>query len=332
MAKAVFDELKRNAPSNNFTIGIDDDVTYTSLNWDKDFSLEQQHLFRGLFFGLGADGTVSANKNTIKIIGDTTGNYVQGYFVYDSKKSGSLTVSHLRFSEKPIRSTYLINSANFIACHHFNYLKKYDVLKDAEEGATFLLNTPYPAEEVWPQLPKKIQEEIIHKKLKFYVINASKVARDTGMGSRINAILQTCFFAISNVMPKDEAIQHIKDAIKKTYGRKGDEVLQKNYKAVDQTLENLFQVDYTGFKIGKKEIEAPISGDAPDFVQNVLAKIISGDGDDLPVSAFPVDGTYPSGTTKWEKRNLAEQVPVWDPELCSQCGKCYFVCPHAAIG
>ncbi len=331
MAKAVFDELKRNTPKNNFTIGIDDDVTYTSLYWDKDFSLEQQHLFRGLFFGLGADGTVSANKNTIKIIGDVTSNNVQGYFVYDSKKSGSLTVSHLRFSENPIRSSYLINSANFIACHHFNYVKKYDVLKDAEEGAMFLLNTPYPTEEVWQQLPKKIQEEIIHKKLKFYVINATKVARDTGMGSRINAILQTCFFAISNVIPKEKAIRHIKDAIKKTYGRKGDEVVQKNFNAVDQTLENLFQVDYSNYEVGEREIEAPISGDAPDFVQNVLAKIISGDGDNLPVSAFPVDGTYPSGTTKWEKRNLAEQVPVWDPELCSQCGKCYFVCPHAAI-
>ncbi len=331
MAKAVFDELKRNTPKNNFTIGIDDDVTHTSLNWDKEFSLEHQHIFRGLFFGLGADGTVSANKNTIKIVGDVTDDYVQGYFVYDSKKSGSLTVSHLRFSEKPIRSTYLINSANFIACHHFNYLKKYDVLKDADEGATFLLNTPYPTEEVWQQLPKKIQEEIIHKKLKFYVINASKVAKETGMGSRINSILQTCFFAISNVMPKDKAILYIKDAIQKTYGRKGEEVVQKNFRAVDQTLENLFEVDYSNYEVGEREIEAPISGNAPDFVQNVLAKIISGDGDDLPVSAFPVDGTYPSGTTKWEKRNLAEQVPVWDPEICSQCGKCYFVCPHAAI-
>jgi pyruvate-ferredoxin/flavodoxin oxidoreductase len=331
MAKTVFDELKRNVPKNNFTIGIDDDVTHTSLDWDKDFSLENQHLFRGLFFGLGADGTVSANKNTIKIIGDVTDDYVQGYFVYDSKKSGSLTVSHLRFSENPIRSTYLINSANFIACHHFNYLEKYDVLKDAEEGATFLLNAPYPTEEVWQRLPKKIQEEIIHKKLKFYVVNASRVARDTAMGSRINSILQTCFFAISNVMPKDEAVRYIKDAIKKTYGRKGEEVVQKNFKAVDQTLENLFQIDYSNYVVGQKEIEAPISCEAPDFVQNVLGKIISGDGDNLPVSAFPVDGTYPSGTTKWEKRNLAEQVPVWDPELCSQCGKCYFVCPHAAI-
>lgn len=331
MVKAIYDELKKEKPKNNFTIGIDDDVTLTSIDWNKDFSLEHQHLFRGLFYGLGADGTVGANKNTIKIIGEVTDDFVQGYFVYDSKKSGSLTVSHLRFSDKPIRSTYLINSANFVACHHFNYLKKYDVLKYAEHGATFLLNVPYAANEVWEQLPKKIQDEIIHKELKFYVINASKVARETGMGSRINSILQTCFFAISNVMPKEQAIDYIKSAIKKTYGRKGEDVVKKNYLAVDQTLENLHLIDYTGFKTGTKEIEPAISGNAPEFVQEVLAKIIAGDGDDLPVSAFPVDGTYPSGTTKWEKRNIAEQVPVWDPSLCSQCGKCYFVCPHAAI-
>lgn len=331
MAKAVFEELKKDKPKNSFTIGIDDDVTFTSLDWERKFSLERQHLFRGLFFGLGADGTVSANKNTIKIVGEVTDNYVQGYFVYDSKKSGSLTVSHLRFSERPIRSTYLINSANFIACHHFNYLKKYDVLRDAEEGATFLLNAPYPTEEVWHELPRSIQEEILHKKLKFYVINASRVARETGMGSRINSILQTCFFAISNVMPKEEAIQHIKNAIKKTYGRKGEDVVQKNFRAVDMTLDNLFQVDYSVYDVGRKTIEPAIDGQAPDFVQSVLGKIIAGEGDELPVSAFPVDGTYPTGTTKWEKRNIAEQVPVWDPELCSQCGKCYFVCPHAAI-
>lgn len=331
MAKAVFDELKSEKPKNSFTIGIEDDVTHTSLKWDKKFSLEKQHLFRGLFFGLGADGTVSANKNTIKIIGEVTEDHVQGYFVYDSKKSGSLTVSHLRFSEHPIRSTYLVNSANFIACHHFNYIKKYDVLKDAEEGATFLLNAPYPSEEVWEHLPKKLQEEIIHKKLKFYVINASKVAKETGMGSRINSILQTCFFAISNVMTRDLAIQYIKSAIKKSYSRKGEEVVQKNYKAVDQTIENLHKIDYSKYQTGNKEIEAPVSLSAPDFVQQVIGKIIAGEGDELPVSAFPVDGTYPSGTTKWEKRNIADQVPVWDPELCSQCGKCYFVCPHAAI-
>lgn len=331
MAKAVFDELKKEEPKHNFTIGIDDDITHTSLEWDKDFLLEQQHLFRGLFYGLGADGTVGANKNTIKIIGEVTNDYVQGYFVYDSKKSGSLTVSHLRFSEKPIRSAYLINSANFIACHHFNYLKKYDVLKYAEMGATFLLNAPYPAEEVWDRLPRKIQETIRSRELKLYVINASKVARDTGMGSRINSILQTCFFAISNVMTRGLAIQYIKSAIQKTYGRKGEEVVQKNFRAVDQAIENLHRIDYADYEMGDREILPPISGNAPDFVQEVLGKIIAGDGDELPVSAFPVDGTYPSGTTKWEKRNIADQVPVWDPELCSQCGKCYFVCPHAAI-
>ena len=331
MVKGVFDELKKDQPKNNFTIGIDDDVTHTSLTYDKKFSLEKQHLFRGLFYGLGADGTVGANKNTIKIVGEVTEDFVQGYFVYDSKKSGSLTVSHLRFSHHPIRSTYLVTSANFVACHHFNYLKKYDVLRYAEEGATFLLNVPYKTEEVWEQLPKKIQEEIIHKKLKVYVINASKVARETGMGSRINAILQTCFFAVSNVMTRDLAIQYIKSAIKKTYGRKGEEVVEKNYRAVDQTLENFHKLDYSNYLPGHSQIDPAVSLIAPEFVQQVLGKILAGEGDELPVSAFPVDGTFPSGTTKWEKRNIAEQVPVWDPELCSQCGKCYFVCPHAAI-
>ncbi len=331
MVKAVFDELAKPTPKNNFTIGIDDDVTHTSLEYDKNFSLEKQHLFRGLFYGLGADGTVGANKNTIKIIGEVTNNHVQGYFVYDSKKSGSLTVSHLRFSDHPIRSTYLIDSANFIACHHFNFLKKYDVLKNAEHGAVFLLNSPYSIEDTWKQLPKKIQEGITDKQLKFYIINATKVARETGMGSRINSILQTCFFAISNVMSREDAIHYIKGAIKKTYGRKGEEVVRKNFMAVDMTLDNLRRVDYSGFIPGDLEIEAPVSSEAPDFVQSVLGKIISGEGDELPVSAFPVDGTYPSGTSKWEKRNITDEVPVWDPQLCSQCGKCYFVCPHAAI-
>ena len=331
MVMAVFDELKKHKPKNGFTVGIEDDITNTSLRYDKRFSLEDQHLFRGLFFGLGADGTVSANKNTIKIIGDVIGDHVQAYFVYDSKKSGSLTVSHLRFSKKPIRSTYLINSANFVACHHFHYLEKYDILKDVQHGATFLLNAPFANEELWGNLPKKIQEEIIEKQLRLYAINASKVAKETGMGSRINSILQTCFFAISNVMPKEEAVSYIKNAIRKTYSRKGEEVVQKNFDAVDKTLENLSLIDYSSFLIGDKEIEPAISGKAPEFVQQVLAKIISGEGDDLPVSAFPADGTYPSATTRYEKRNIAEQVPVWDASLCSQCGKCYFVCPHAAI-
>lgn len=331
MVKAVFDELNKQKPKKSFTVGIEDDVTFTSLAYDKTFSLEDQHLFRGLFFGLGADGTVSANKNTIKIIGEVTDNHVQGYFVYDSKKSGSLTTSHLRFSEKPIQSTYLINAANFIACHHFNYLEKYDILKDAEHGATFLLNSPFEKDKVWEQLPKKIQEEIIEKELKLYVINASRVAKETGMGSRINSILQTCFFAISNVLPKEEAIAYIKKGIRKSYGRKGEAVVQKNFDAVDKTLDNLFEVDYTAFAVGNKEIEHLNVEGAPAFVQTVLTKIIAGEGDELPVSAFPIDGTYPSGTTKFEKRSIADQVPVWDPSLCSQCGKCFFVCPHAAI-
>jgi len=331
MVKAIFEELTQAKPKNGFTIGIEDDITHTSIAYDKTFSLEDQHVFRGLFFGLGADGTVSANKNTIKIIGDVTNYHVQAYFVYDSKKSGSLTVSHLRFSDHAINSTYLINSANFIACHHFHYLETFDILKDAQHGATFLLNAPFKTEEVWHHLPHKIQSEIIEKQLKFYVINASKVAKDTGMGSRINSILQTCFFAISNIMPKEEAIAAIKNAVKKTYGKKGEAVVQKNFDAIDKTLENLSLLDYTGFAIGNIEITPAVTSNAPAFVKNVLAKIISGEGDDLPVSAFPADGTYPSATTKYEKRNIAEQVPVWDPSLCSQCGKCFFVCPHAAI-
>lgn len=331
MVKAIFEELEQEYPKKDFTVGIEDDVTFSSLSYDKRFSLEDQHLFRGLFFGLGADGTVSANKNTIKIIGEVTGNHVQGYFVYDSKKSGSLTTSHLRFSERPIKSTYLINSANFIACHHFNYLEKYDILKDAEHGATFLLNSPFDVKEVWQHLPQKIQEEIFEKSLRFYAINASKVARETGMGSRINSILQTCFFAISNVMPKEEAIDYIKKAIRKSYSRKGEEVVQKNFEAVDKTLENLYEIDYSDFAVGNYKGESLSYKGASKFVQNVLSKVIAGEGDDLPVSAFPVDGTYPSATTKFEKRNIADQVPVWDPELCSQCGKCFFVCPHAAI-
>jgi pyruvate-ferredoxin/flavodoxin oxidoreductase len=331
MVKAVFRELKKDKPKNHFTIGIDDDVTHTSLEYDKTFNLETQHLFRGLFFGLGADGTVSANKNSIKIIGEKTNDHVQGYFVYDSKKSGSLTVSHLRFGEHPIHSTYLIQSANFIACHHFNYLTKYDILKDAEEGAVFLLNAPYAKEEVWKMLPKKIQEEIVHKKLKFYAINAYTVAKDTGMGTRINTILQTCFFAISNVLPREEAIAKIKEAIYDTYWKKGEAVVQKNYDAVDETLANLYEVDYTQYTIGEKPMGEQVSADAPDFVKQVLSRISAGEGDELPVSAFPIDGTFPSGTTKWEKRNIADAVPVWDTGLCTQCNKCVIICPHAAI-
>ncbi len=331
MVKAVFKELKKEHPKYHFTVGIEDDVTHLSLEYDKDFILDSQHLFRGLFYGLGADGTVSANKNSIKIIGEKTDDYVQGYFVYDSKKSGSLTVSHLRFGKHPIKSTYLIQSANFIACHHFNYLTKFDLLKSAEYGATFLLNTPYPKEELWQKLPKKIQEEIIEKNLKFYAINAYNVAKETGMGNRINTILQTCFFAISNVLPREEAIEKIKEAIYDTYWKKGDAVVQKNYHAVDIAIDSLYEVDYNNFTIGNKAFDDAVPKHSPKFVKNVLGKIIAGDGDDLPVSAFPVDGMYPSGTTKFEKRNIADAVPVWDADLCTQCGKCFLICPHAAI-
>lgn len=331
MVKAVFDEMKNVFPKNHFTIGINDDVTHTSLSYDPGFSLEKQHLFRGLFFGLGADGTVSANKNSIKIIGDTTDYHVQGYFVYDSKKSGSLTVSHLRFGKHPIRSPYLINAANFIACHHFNYLNKYDILKEAEIGATFLLNSPYAHEEVWNNLPRKIQEEIVNKQLKFFTINASKVARETGMGSRINTILQTCFFAIAGILPKEDAIQRIKNAIQQTYSDKGEKVVMKNFEAVDKAIANLHEIDYSKMSVGIIETDKAVPDRAPDFVKNVLGKIISFEGDELPVSAFPADGTYPVSTTQWEKRNIADVVPVWDAELCSQCGKCFLICPHAAI-
>ncbi|MDE3234330.1 MAG: pyruvate:ferredoxin (flavodoxin) oxidoreductase [Bacteroidota bacterium] len=331
MAKAVFREMLKEHPKNHFTIGIDDDVTHTSLEYDKNLSLDSQHTFRGLFFGLGADGTVSANKNSIKIIGEKTEDFVQGYFVYDSKKSGSLTVSHLRSGKKPIRSTYLVQSANFIACHHFNYLTKYDILKNAEPGAVFLLNAPYEKEEVWSKLPKKIQEEIIEKNLRFYTINAYKVAKETGMGNRINTILQTCFFAISNVLPREEAIEKIKEAIYDTYWKKGEAIVQKNYVAVDKALDNLNEIDYSQYQTGDIPLDEVVPKESPEFVKEVLAKIIAGEGDELPVSAFPVDGTFPSGTTKFEKRNIADAVPVWDADLCTQCGKCFLICPHAAI-
>ena len=331
MVKAVFHELTRKYPKKGFTIGIDDNITYTSLPYDRSFSLEDQHVFRGLFFGLGSDGTVSANKNTIKIVGEETGRHVQGYFVYDSKKSGSLTTSHLRFSEIPIQSTYLITSANFIACHHFHFLEKFDVLRDAEQGATFLLNTPFDKDEVWKHLPTAVQQTIKQKQLRFFVINASRVARETGMGSRINGILQTCFFAISNVMPGEKAIESIKKGIRKSYGRKGEAIVQKNFNAVDKTLENLAEIDYRAMEIIERPVPSLPIEHAQDFVRNVIGKIISGGGDELPVSAFPADGTYPSATTKYEKRSIGEKAPVWDPQLCSQCAKCFFVCPHAAI-
>ena len=331
MVKAVFDEIKKDKPKNHFTVGIIDDVTHSHLTVDSSFITEPDSVVRAMFYGLGADGTVGANKNSIKIIGEETDFHAQGYFVYDSKKSGSQTVSHLRFGPNPIRSTYLIQSANFIGCHQFNFLEKADVLRYAAPGCVFLLNSPFGAEQVWDHIPARVQQQIIEKKMKFYVIDGYKVGRETGMGSRINTIMQTCFFAISGVLPREEAIEKIKYSIKKTYGKKGDEVVQKNYQAVDQTLANLHEVKVPS-AVTQKALPPPVvPAAAPAFVQKVTAMMIAGLGDDLPVSAMPVDGTYPTGTTKWEKRNISQSVPVWIAELCTQCGMCGMVCPHGVI-
>jgi pyruvate-ferredoxin/flavodoxin oxidoreductase len=331
MAKAVFDNLAQAQPKNHFTIGILDDVTYTSLPFDPAFSIENPKTVRCMFWGLGADGTVGANKNSIKIIGEETDNYTQGYFVYDSKKSGSLTTSHLRFGPQPIRAPYLVSHANFIAVHQFNFLEKYDVLKAAVSGGTFLLNSIYPAEEVWEHLPIEVQQTIIEKKLRFFVIDAYEVARQTGMGVRINTIMQTCFFAISGVLPRDQAIDEIKKSIKKTYGKRGEAVVLKNFEAVDQTLANLYEVKVPALVKSTFSRRSPVPEAAPMFVKDILGKMMVGEGDSLPVSALPVDGTYPSATTRWEKRNISLEIPVWEEEICIQCGKCVVVCPHAVI-
>jgi pyruvate-ferredoxin/flavodoxin oxidoreductase len=331
MVKGVLDELKKDKPKNHFTVGIHDDLTNTSIDYDPSFNTASQDVVRAMFFGLGSDGTVGANKNSIKIIGNETDNYAQGYFVYDSKKAGSKTTSHLRFGPNPIMSRYLIQSANFVACHQFVFLDQIDVLSSAAQGAVFLLNSTFGADEVWDKLPRKVQEQIIEKDLKFYVIDAYSVANDVGMGGRINTIMQTCFFAISGVLPKDEAIQRIKDAIKKTYGRKGEDIVQKNYQAVDQALAHLHEVEVPAKATSDRKMPPTVSPDAPDFVQTLTAEIMAGRGDDLPVSIFPEDGTYPTATTKWEKRNVALKVPEWDPEICIQCGNCSFVCPHSCI-
>jgi pyruvate-ferredoxin/flavodoxin oxidoreductase len=331
MVKAVFDELKKSEPKNHFTVGINDDVSHSSLAYDPSFVIEKDDVVRCVFFGLGSDGTVGANKNSIKIIGEETDNYAQGYFVYDSKKAGAVTVSHLRFGPRPIKSIYLIDSANFVACHQSVFLEKYDMLKLAKDGAVFLLNTPYGKDEVWEKLPRKVQQQIIDKKIEFYVIDGYKVAKDAGMGGRVNTIMQTCFFAISGVLPKDEAIKAIKKSIEKTYGRKGEDVVKKNFEAVDMTLANLHKVDYPKKVTSTIEIPPTVSPDAPDYVKNTLAKIIAGDGESLPVSSFAPDGTFPTDTAKWEKRNIALEIPIWVPELCIQCGKCALACPHAAI-
>ena len=331
MAKAVFDELKKKFPKNHFTVGIDDDVTHTSLEVDTSFTTDSKDIVRAVFYGLGADGTVGANKNSIKIIGEETDKFAQGYFVLDSKKSGSTTASHLRFGPRPIHSTYLINTPNFVACHQWFFLEKYNLLENITKEGTFLLNSIYGPEEVWDQLPKHIQEQIIEKKLKVFVIDGYKVARETGMGGRVNTVMQTCFFALSGVLPKDDAIAAIKNSIKKTYGKKGETIVRMNFEAVDKTLENLFEVKVPNKVTSFKQLPPTVDEEADLFVKQVLAPIIAGKGDDLPVSAMPIDGTFPSGTAQWEKRNIALEIPVWEADICIQCNKCVLVCPHAAI-
>ena len=331
MVKGIYDEMKKKNPKNHFSVGIDDDVTHTSLEYDPNFTTEPDDVVRSIFYGLGADGTVSANKNSIKIIGEDTDFSAQGYFVYDSKKSGSTTTSHLRFGPRPIHSTYLIDRANFIACHQWFFLEKFDVLKSASPGGTFLLNSMYGPTEVWDKLPRHIQKGIIEKKLKLYVIDAYEVAKKTGMGGRINTIMQTCFFAISGILPREDAIKAIKRSIEKTYGKKGEEIVQQNFKAVDDTLANLFEVNVPGKVTSTIEMPPVVSPNAPEYVRNVLAKIIGGEGDSLPVSSMPKDGTFPTATAQWEKRNIALDIPVWVPPVCIQCNKCVLVCPHAAI-
>jgi pyruvate-ferredoxin/flavodoxin oxidoreductase len=331
MVKGIFDELAKPAPKNHFTIGIDDDVSHTSLTYDPTFSTEDPKTVRALFYGLGSDGTVGANKNSIKIIGDNTPNFAQGYFVYDSKKSGSMTTSHLRFGPNPIRSSYLITRASFVACHNFSFLEKMDVVEAAVPGAVFLLNSPYSAAEVWDHLPKTTQAEMLRKKIEFYVIDGNKVAREAGMGTRINTIMQACFFAISGVLPREEAIEQIKKAIKKTYGKRGEAVVAKNFAAVDHALAHLEKVELPVTASSEFDLIPSISGKAPEFVRNVLGQIAGGHGDLLPVSAIPAGGAFPTGTAQWEKRNIAQFIPVWDKDLCIQCGKCVMVCPHAVI-
>ena len=333
MVKGVFDEMSKATPKNHFTVGIYDDVTHTNLDWDPSFEILGDHDVQAMFFGLGADGTVGANKNSIKIIGEETDNYAQGYFQYDSKKSGAVTVSHLRFGPEPIRAPYLIseNEANFVACHQFNFIEKFDMLKYARPGGIFLLNSIYSPDETWDHLPAKVQTALIQKDLQFYIIDAYEVASKTNMGQRINTIMQTCFFAISGILPKDQAIEEIKKSIKKTYGKRGEAVVKQNYAAVDSAIENMYRIDVPDKVTSEISMLPPVPETAPDYVRDVLGTIIDRRGDDVKVSEMPVDGTFPTGTTQYEKRNVALEIPVWDPDLCIQCGKCAFVCPHATI-
>lgn len=331
MVKAVYDELKKLEPKHGFTVGIEDDISFSSLKYDENFITEDPKCVRCLFYGLGADGTVGANKNSIKIIGEDTDFYAQGYFEYDSKKSGGITTSHLRFGPSPIYASYFVSKANFIACHQFSFLERYNMLKNALDGATFLVNSPYDKDEVWNNLPLTVQRQIIDKKLKFYTIDAVKIAKETGMGGRINTIMQTCFFAISGVLPKEEAIDAIKKSIKKTYGRKGEDVVKQNIDAVDSTLANLFEIPIPAEATSSFDVKPSVACGSPDFVCKVLGPMMINEGDELPVSAMPEDGNYPTGTTQYEKRNVAIDIPSWDPSVCIQCGKCALVCPHATI-
>tara|TARA_R110000751_G_scaffold96192_3_gene187727 strand:- start:9128 stop:12700 length:3573 start_codon:yes stop_codon:yes gene_type:complete len=331
MAKGVFDELKKASPKNSFTVGIIDDVSHSSIAYDPAYDIIPEGTISAIFFGLGSDGTVGANKNSIKIIGEGTGLYAQGYFVYDSKKSGTQTVSHLRFGPEPLPAPYLIRKANFLACHKFTYIGKVQMLRIAGQGATFLLNSPYGVDEVWDHLPLPVQEQIVEKKLKFYVIDGSGVAQASGLGTKINTIMQACFFALSGILPKGEAIERIKNSIRKTYGKKGKAVVEQNFRVVDATLENLHEVKVPARATGDIPLPPTVPAEAPEFVQQVTAMMMRGDGDELPVSKLPVDGTYPSATTRWEKRNLSDLVAQWEKDICIQCGNCSFVCPHSVI-
>ncbi len=312
-------------------MGIIDDVTHLSLKWDPEFSTEGEDVTRAVFYGLGSDGTVGASKNSVKIIGENTSMYAQGYFVYDSKKSGSVTVSHVRFSPRPINSTYLIDRANFVACHQFEFLERIDMLKGAQAGATFLLNSPYGPDQVWDHLPQEVQQQIIDRRLKFFVVDAFKVAREAEMGVRINTIMQTCFFALAGILPRDKAIEQIKEAIRKTYGRRGEAMLRRNFAAVDAALEGLHEVQVPAAVTSDKRRVSLVDATGSDFVKRVTSMIVAGNGDLLPVSAMPVDGTFPTGTAKVEKRSIAHEIPIWDPDICIECGLCALVCPHAAI-
>ncbi|MEA1918241.1 MAG: pyruvate:ferredoxin (flavodoxin) oxidoreductase [Campylobacterota bacterium] len=331
MIIGIFEELKKATPKNHFTIGIDDDVSFTSLDYDKDFILENESQFQAIFYGLGSDGTVGANKNTIKIIGTETDQYAQGYFVYDSKKSGSMTTSHLRFGTEPIQSSYLIQEADFVGVHQAVFLEKLNLLEIAKEGGVFLLNTPHSQEEAWQRLPRVTQEQIVSKKLRFFAIDAYRVAKASNMGSRINTIMQTCFFAISGVLDKDEAIEKIKASIQKTYGSKGEAIVAMNFQAVDTTLENLFEVTVPEHASSTYELQPVLKGNYDAFISDVIGTITANKGDSLKVSQIPDDGTWPTGTTEFEKRNIAQEVPVWDSSTCIQCNKCVLACPHSVI-